>query len=112
MGWSKPLIPRIVILSAEAKSFGLERGKSFGSGMSMEFIVPEGIDRKELAKLILVEREKIELGLLVSQHVKGAITNEEYRDSRNQIKGNYEKLRGSINDTVKEKEDDKPAAIE
>jgi len=88
--------PTKITIGAEFKNFGLENGKSIASSASIEFSIPEGMQREELLKRSLEEREKLELMLLLAQVVKGAITNDFYKETKASIKAGYEKIKTQV----------------
>ena len=90
------LRPIKVGISAEFKYFGLDTGKSISSAATMEFSVDEGMERDELLKRMLEEREKLELQLLLASVVKGAISHEYYKETKATIKTGYEKIKAQI----------------
>lgn len=88
------LIPKQVTVSSEAKFFGLDRGASDSSGLSVTYDIPEGLSKKELEQLIWSEKERLDLMVLVSERVKESITEAAFAGRVARMKVQYAKLRG------------------
>jgi len=85
------LTPKSVTIGSEAKHFELDGGVSNGSSISITFDVPNTTSRKELAKWILTEKEKLDLFVLSAEVLKGALSKEHYAARKLLIKSNYDR---------------------
>lgn len=88
------LIPKQVTVTSEVKFFGLDRGASDGSGLTVTFDIPPGISRKDLERMIWVEKERLDLQVLIAERVKESITEENFKHRVERMKATYAKLVG------------------
>lgn len=88
------LTPKTVQIGSELKFFGLDRGASDGSSVSITFDIPEGVDDKEMRKLILTEKEKLDKLVLYCEQIKGSVDESVFKQRKAAITTAYDKLLG------------------
>lgn len=94
----KTLTPKNVRLESSLKYFGLEKGSSEGTTISIEYGVPEGITRKDLTILMLAENERLDLFCLLTERLRGALTDADYTTRRDALKAKYKTLLKPVED--------------
>lgn len=88
------LIAKQVTVGSEAKFFGLDRGASDGSSVSITFEIPEGMDEKELKRAMLVEKERLDMFVLVAERIKESMPDNVFQQRKAALKSQYDKLLG------------------
>lgn len=84
------LKPVRVTLESSLKLFGLQQGSSEGSLIQMTFEIPEGFENNgQLLRLMLREKEKLDLFCLSAERLRGTLTSEEYQRRRALILQSY-----------------------
>lgn len=88
------LIPRQVTLGAELKFFGLEKGASDSTPVSMTFDIPDGLEGREL-KLAMWEQEyQLCMFVLYAERMKGSVSDAVFNLRKDTLKKNFDKLLG------------------
>jgi hypothetical protein len=90
---SEGLRPTKVTVHSEQKFFGLERGSSEGSNVTIEFdtsAIPD-LDMVTLAKLIFKEKRRLDLMVLNMEYLRGSVDDSSYLTRRNRIREMYAK---------------------
>lgn len=95
-GATKALQPKSVRIEATLKYFGLDKGSSEGTAVSIEYLIPEGISRNELTKLMLTENERLDVFCLLSERLRGSLSDVDYKNRRDTLKLKYESLLGKV----------------
>lgn len=88
------LTPRSITISSELKFFGLDRGASEGTNLSVTFDIPEGVEGQLLKQLMLREKKSLDLLALACEHIKGSIGAEGYANRKALIERGYAPLLG------------------
>jgi hypothetical protein len=93
---TRKLIPKRVTVESSLKPFRSTDlgGASDGTSMSIEFEVPDGMDGRELRKAILSEKEHLDLLVLASERMKGAVSHELYQSRKKMLKASYDTALG------------------
>lgn len=86
----KELVPVTVTLESSLKLFGLQRGESVGTAVSVEFSVPGGVTRKDLTLLLLAEQERLDKYCLLAEHAKGAMDDGAFNVAKASICDRYD----------------------
>lgn len=86
------LKPRTVTLGSEAKFFGLDKGESNGSSASITFEIPDGMTDADLKRAMLLEKERLDIFTLITERLKGSLSQELFEARRANIKNGYDKV--------------------
>lgn len=81
-----------VTLSSELKFFGLDRGATDGSAVTIEFEISGGYELEwpGVKKELLEEKEKLDLMVLGMEYAKGSCTHATFSDRKARIKKAYD----------------------
>lgn len=88
------LVPKEITITSSAKHFGLDRGASDGSELSISFCVPDELstDRLAFAAAVLEEKERLDRTVLYMEYAKGAIDEGFLQKRRQLLQARYDKL--------------------
>lgn len=88
----KLLAPRTVTIESNLKAFGLDKGISDGTTVSVTYDVPPDTTRPEFTRLVLEEKERLDKLALYMEHAKGSVENDFLSRRKAQIERGYDKL--------------------
>lgn len=77
------------MVESSLKVFSLDRGSSDGSTISITFDVPPGMQRNDLNRALLEEKEKLDMLVLHMERLKGTISPDFFGTRADQIKAAY-----------------------
>lgn len=86
------LIPRQVTITSELKFFGLDRGSSTGSPVSVTYDVPEGLEGSDFRRTVLEEKERLDILVLTMELARGGITRLAYDEKRANLRRSFDGL--------------------
>lgn len=86
------LIPKEVTIEGSFKTFGLDKGRSDGTTVSMTFTVPEGMSIGELRMAMLKEKCKVDVLCFTAEALKGTIAAPLYEKLKGDLTKAYDKL--------------------
>lgn len=85
-----------VWVESSFKAFGLDRGKSSGSTVSVKFAIPSDVEGLELRLQVLEEKKRLDLLVLSMEMLRGGISNKDYQETKSAVTATYEKIFDSV----------------
>jgi len=83
--------PKTVTVQTEFKTWA-KNSESLGGTIAVTFEVPEGLEGKILKKQILNEKKGLDLLVLMSEYLRGSLSEEDYMRKRQVCVNGYNKV--------------------